>query len=286
MKKLTLSIFVLFLFVSNNFSYSSEGSVAAVKEDKELTLGLLPYVSASRLIKTFLPLKRYLEKVTSYDITFVTAPTFDKFISRTSSPQYDIVFTAPHFALLAETKSDYKRLARFSRELAACIFVPKGSKVKDLSELKGLTVSTPNALAIVSVLGEVMLKEAALSPAKDIEFIRTPSHNNVIISVLKKSSDAGVVASTVYEQFVSKVKNRNKFHLLGCSESVPTAMFLANSSLSKKERGIIKKALLDFPESTDGKVFFKSTPFKGMKLIDDQDMKELKKYLGELTLKL
>ena len=280
-----LIFILLFLFVSN-VAMSSESKSVDVGSNKEIELGLLPYVSASRLIKTFLPLKRYLEKVTSYEVTFVTAPTFEKFVGRTNNNQYDIVFTAPHFALFAEKTSDYKRLARFSRELAACVFVDKNSAIGSLSELKGLTVSTPNFLAIVSVLGEVMLKEAGLSPLKDVAFIRTRSHNNVIISVANKMSEAGIVASTVYEQFISKARNRNKFRLLGCSESVPTAMFLANSSLSKKENTMFKKALLEFPESSEGKLFFKNTPFKGMKLINDGDMKELERYVGELKAKL
>jgi len=281
MNKILFSVVTIFMFVICASSQSEE-----IKDKKEIRFGLLPYVSVTRLIKTFLPLKVYLERNTSYEVTFLTAPTFAKFVERTQSHQYDIVFTAPHFALLAVQMADYGRLVRFSRELAACVFVPRDSQAKSLMDLKGATISTPDSLAIVSVLGEAMLKNDKLQSTVDVGFKRTPSHNNVIISVANKSSEAGIVASTVYEQFVSKGINKDKFTVLRCSEPVPTAMFLANKSMSGKDKEILMTALMGFSQSTDGKLFFKRTPFKGMKMIKDNDMKILEKYMDELKARL
>lgn len=277
---------LLVFFMGMIFFACSPINAKEVEKKKELKFGLLPYISSIRLIKTFLPLKQYLEKSTSYAVTFLTAPTFEKFVERTQEQRYDIVFTAPHFALLAEERAGYERLARFSRELTACVFVRKDSKVKSLADLKGSAISTPDSLAIVSVLGEVMFKNAGLVSAEDVKFVRTPSHNNAIISVASKSSEAGIVASTVYEQFVSKGFNKNKFKLLNCSEAVPTAMFLVKGSVSEEDKDMLMKVLLTFSQSRDGKVFFKKTPFKGMRPVADHDMKVLEKYMAELKARL
>jgi len=273
MNRILVSIVLVALFSS---SVSAEG--AATK--KELKIGLLPFVSATRLIKLFLPLKSHLEENGGYQVTFVSAPNFRKFLTRTHEQAYDFVFTAPHFALLAEREFGYQRLARFSRQLKACIFVRQNSPINKLNDLKGSVVSTPGPLAIVSVLGEVMLNNKNLELPGSVSFLRTPSHNNAIISVVNEDADAGIVSLPVFKFYTSK--EENKIKLLECSESIPSPMFLASKSMKASDRNVLALTLLDFPNSQYGKKFFEKTPYKSMKAISDEDMRLLEKYLETL----
>jgi len=219
-------------------------------------------------------------------VIFLTAPTFKKFVERTTAREYDLVFTAPHFALLAEQADKYKRMARFTRELSACVFVAADSKAKFLVDLKNKTISTPHSLAIVSVLGESMMREAGLNLNSEVAFLRTPSHNNVMLSVANHGSEAGVVAAGIFEQFTAKRRNKDKFRLLSCSEPVPAAMFIANPKMPANESAKLAKVLLDFPLSLEGRRFFSSTPFRGMESINDADMLGVEKYIKDLKVLL
>jgi len=275
MNKIFFPVVLVILFISS-VSVNAEDGV----EKKELKVGLLPFVSATRLIKLFLPLKKHLEQNGGYRVTFVSAPDFRKFLKRTHNQEYDFVFTAPHFALLAEQEFGYQRLARFSRQLKACIFVRQNSPINKLVDLKGSVISTPGPLAIVSVLGEVMLNSRNLNQSKSVNFLRTPSHNNAIISVVNEDADAGIVSLPVFKFYISK--EENKIKLLECSEAIPSPMFLASKPMNGRDREILASVLLDFPNSQHGKNFFEKTPYKSMEAISDKDMALLEKYLGTL----
>jgi len=274
MNKIFFPVVLVVLFM---FPVHAHAENVAIK--KELKVGLLPFVSATRLIKLFLPLKKHLEESGGFRVTFVSAPDFRKFLIRTRNQEYDLVFTAPHFALLAEREFGYQRLAKFSRQLKACIFVRQNSSVNTLADLKGLVVSTPGPLAIVSVLGEVMLS-SSMNQLGSVSFLRTPSHNNAIISVVNEDADAGIVSLPVFKFYTSKAENKIK--LLKCSESVPSPMFLANKLMSVHDREVLSAVLLDFSSSQFGKDFFENTPYESMAVISDKDMELLEKYLGTL----
>jgi len=269
------------------FSFSTVQADSSLLEANKKTIkfGLIPYVSSTRLIKIFLPLKKHLERLAPYEIVFLTAPNFKKFFDRTQDQQYDVVFTAPHLGLMAEEVYGYQRLARFSRDLNACVFSCLDSKLDSLVDLKNKLVSTPDPLALVSVLGEFMLKKNGLKESENINYLRTPSHNNAIISVASNVADAGIVASGIYESFIAKGGGK-KTKILKCSEPVPTAMFFANQSLDLKDRELLMASLLSFPESDLGRQFFQDTPFLGIQAINDSDMQKLEKYMDELKARL
>jgi ABC-type phosphate/phosphonate transport system substrate-binding protein len=67
-------------------------------------MGVLPYLSGERLFEVFLPMKDYLEVQLKRRIVMSTAPDFKTYVQRAARGDYDIYQTAPHFALLAETR--------------------------------------------------------------------------------------------------------------------------------------------------------------------------------------
>ncbi|MDH5218666.1 MAG: phosphate/phosphite/phosphonate ABC transporter substrate-binding protein, partial [Gammaproteobacteria bacterium] len=174
------------------FSFFSHSHAETIKTTNELTLGVFPYISSTRLIRLYMPLTQYLESKTNKKVRLLSAPDFKTFIQRTNTQQYDIIYTAPHFALLAEQQKKYKRLSRFSRDLTGTLFVNADSPITRIEELEGKTVSMPDELAIISVMGEVHLKKNGLYVGRNISLLNTPTHNNAIISVNNNTASAGI----------------------------------------------------------------------------------------------
>jgi phosphonate transport system substrate-binding protein len=217
-RRLVLPIFAAFL-----------AAPAHAAEPPPLQMGVLPYLSSERLFKNFLPLKDYLEAQLKRRIVMSTAPNFNIYVQRAARGDYDIYLTAPHFALLAETEQDYRRVSRFTRELTGDLVLRRDSAVRRVEDLRGLSVITPDALAITSLLGEQLLKEHGLSPGLDYRLERSASHNNAIMTVYRSGADAALTESAIFEQLTSEV--RRELRVLARTHRVPHIMVMAHSRL-------------------------------------------------------
>ena len=276
-KGLISVLIILFGLIQHSHAETSDSS-------KELTLGVFPYISSTRLIRLYMPLTEYLESKTNKKVRLLSAPDFKTFVQRTESQQYDIIYTAPHFALLAEQQKKYKRLSRFSRDLTATLFVNKDSPITRIEELEGKTISMPDKLAIVSAMGEVHLRKKGLKVGQNVSLLNTPTHNNAIISVKNNTASAGIIASPVFD--IYNKKNKGKLKPIEQTKQVPSAMFMVSTKVGNKDSRKLNEAMGDFTNSKYAEKFFAGTPMVGVKPISDTDMRAVAKYVDLLKQRL
>ena len=242
-----------------------------------LQMGVLPYLSTGRLFEKFLPLKDYLETQLQRRIVLSTAPDFNTYVQRAAQGEYDIYFTAPHFALLAETDQGYRRLGRFTRELDGVIVVRGDSAVQRPEDLRGRTVITPPRLAIISMLGERLLRDHGLLSGKDYALQHTTSHDNAILSVYHRTVDAALIGRALFEQSSPAVAR--ELRILASTRTVPHIMVMAHPRLTPAEYGQLKRALLAFTHNGPGQKFFESSGLGDIGIITDADMNRLRPFL-------
>jgi len=272
--------FVVILFISFLVPLTCLADTDSSHNKQTLTFGLLPYISTHKLIETFLPLKNYLEKELNRPVKLVTAPSFREYLKRSLDGEYDIYHSAPHFAVLAELDYGHRRLSRYARLLDGSILVVKNGPVKSIKDLKGKTMITPPRLSLVSMLGEVFVKDNNLQPGKDITISQTSSHTNAILSVAKGKTEAAVVASGIFEGMSKDVKS--KLTILAKTRQVPHVMFTANSKLPEDVYLAVKTAMLNFTAEGPGKVFFEKTKRINMTNTTDDDINSLRPYVDIL----
>jgi len=238
-----------------------------------IRLGLLPYLSLKALMRTYHPLVNFLEDRLKRHVIVVTARNFETYIRRTAEYRYDICLTAPHFAALAEQRFHYRRLARYARELDGVIVVRKDSPYRRIEDLRGRVFATPDRLAIITILGESVLKAHHLVPHRDITVRYTPSHNNALISVAEGTADAAISEAATYDKI--GIRTKEKLRILSRTRKIPHVMFMAGPGLSNQDYRLLKKALLDYSAEGAGRSFFRETGYGDMIPISDQDMERL-----------
>jgi len=264
---------LLMVYVVSMLMCLSSPLFAHEQQKHALVMGILPYLSSSELIRVWDPFVRYLERDTGHKIQIASAPDFDTYIKRAATGQYDIYLTAPHFALLAEEKHNYRRIARLKRELYGVIVVGRNSTIKRFADMGGKVLATPDKLAVITMLGEATLKEYGQHSNKDITVKYTPSHNNALLSVIRGTADAAVSSAAVYERLSPSKKKR--LRLLGKTQTVPHMMFLAGPSLSDKTYQTISSSILQFPSKAVGKAFFEMSGYGDITQITNHDMQRL-----------
>ena len=253
---------------------SLQASVANETNPRSLQLGLLPYLSPEALIATHRPLVEYLERRLQRPVTVLTAPDFHTYLQRALADHYDLYFTAPHFAALAESRYRHRRLARWSKELYGTMVVAKQSAYQHIEGLRGTIIATPDPLAVITILCELTLIEYDLVPGEDVTMKYLPSHNSALLAVAEGRAEMAVSSNIVYASLDPALKNQ--LRLLMKTKEIPAAMFMAKPSMRELEYQELKAVLLDYPsDKTASATFFKVTGIRGIIPISDNDMKVL-----------
>lgn len=222
-------------------------------------------------------MKDYLEGQLKRRIVLSTAPNLKTYFQRAARGDYDFYFTAPHLALLAEKDYGHRRVSRFSQELNGIVVVRHDSPLQRIQDLRGRTVVAPDDLAIIAILGENLLKQSGLLPIKNYRLLRTPFHNNALLTVHRRNADAALVGSGILKQLSTEVTQ--EIRILARTRAVPNIMVMTPPRLAAAEYTRLKSAVLAFTRDGAGRKFFAATNFGNMQPITDADMARLQPYL-------
>lgn len=250
---------------------------APIAEAPPLQMGVLPFLSTEQLFRFFTPMRLYLEQKLGRQVVMSTAPDFRTYIARAAYADYDIYVTAPHFALLAEQESGYRRVARMARLLDAVILVRKDDPAKRIEDLRGRRVASPNKLALTTILGEQILREHGMQGGRDYELQEALSHNNAFIRVVENDADAALTSLAVLEHMPLPVRDR--LRVLISMSQFPYLMIMAGPKLAEADYRALTQALLVFSNEGPGKEFFDFTGNKGIVPITQTDMDVFKPFL-------
>lgn len=262
-------------------------TMANAKENenvKPLRVGMLPSLSLQKLFYRFKPLQAYLKKTLHRPVVLLTATDFETYMKRASKYEYDLYFAAPHMAALAEADSGYRRVSMFTRDLSGYLIVRRTGPIKNIEDLKGRTVSVPEPLAIITMMGEVLLEKHHLYPGKNVRMDYTSTHNNAILALSTGKADAAVVSSAIFD--IARPEIRDKLKILATTTSVSHLMFMASPKLPKQEYRQLKQAMLHFTAKGPGKEFFRRAPYGDMTEIHNADMQNMQAYIKKLKQRL
>ncbi len=265
-------LFALLLMLNAAVAAASQG-------DKPLEFGVFPNLSARTVVAIYQPLRSYLEKHLGRPVRIYTAPTFKDFIERSLKKEYDLMLAAPHFARLAETDAGYVPLAVYSRELRAILVVPKDSPYKTVADLKGKAVAVPDPLALMSMFAVQMLRDNGLTPGKNVGLINVRGHDNAVLSVIHGESAAAATSAAPLGQMPEDTQSQVR--VLATSDKVPHQAFMASPRLPPTEVEQLRKLLLDFARSPEGRTFLEVNQFGGLRPLGRGELKQLDPYATE-----
>ena len=224
---------------------------------KGLVFGFLPILSTEKLVARFGPLVDYLEQQLGQPIRFETAPDYPEFVRRTDvEKRYDIVFTAPHLYYLAQRKANYRVIVRVGApQMQALIVATKASGITDLAGLKGHSLATPAAESLGTALVRATLRDAGISPDKDLRLVITPTHNASLLTAYKGITDAAALMVPPYKRANAEV--RAQMVVLAETRGVPHMPIAISARFPADLEPKLQHALLSLKDSDDGRALLK-----------------------------
>ncbi len=175
--------------------------VALPASADELTFGIVPQESLSRLAEQWTPLLQYLSGVTGTDIRFASAPDIPTFEQRLLKGEYDIAYMNPYHYVEFSQSPGYRAIAREGGKLiTGIVVVPENSPVTDLAELANDVIAFPAPAAFAATIlvrAELEQREIPYTP----RFVS--SHQSVYLNVANGFAGAGGGIERTYGAAVS-----------------------------------------------------------------------------------
>lgn len=259
------------------------------KNPESLTLGFMPYLTASQLTNKYTPLADYLSEKLEIPVTLKIAKNYDEHILDVGEDKIDIAFLggSPYIKIV-EKYGKKPLLVRYEilgkPTFHSVIVVSKSSKLNDLKELIGKKVAFGDASSTLSAqVPRYMLAQAGvpLDKLAGHEFLN--NHENVVYGVILGDYAAGALAEEVFIEYQKK-----GIKVLATSPPISTHVFVANSHLPGALVDKIRQVLLDLKQDPQGqevlaKMGKEMTGFVPVKDEDYDTLREILKSLSAAT---
>lgn len=240
-----------------------------------LKLGFFPLISTVALFKRFLPLADYLSSELGRPVVLETARDFPTFTLRTAARRYDIVVTAPHFAVRASDSGLYDIRASVRSDVQQLIVVRDDSPIKQVSQLAGARLATPPPRALITMMGHDHLQDIGLTGVRAPEYLPYPSHNAANEAVIGGQADAAIASSNI----VSKALAQGApLRIISRGLKLPNMATLVATDLPDDLADRIEQALVSMSEKPAGQAALKQMAMPGYRQVRAVDYRPARPY--------
>lgn len=237
-KMLVLSLFLLSLLPAS-LSHASE---MASPIHSTMRLGIIPYLSPRNLIKTYQPLKEYLEVSLGRPVEIYTSSSFSQFQAESCMDKFDVVITAAHFARMLENECRYTPLLQFATKGKSLIVTSKARPVTTVSALKQRTIAVPDKLSLASIVALSYLNKQGLNVQSDVKLMVVPSFVSAILAVQNGEAAAAITAAAVLEKMPPELQN--SVTQLTDAGTFANLVILSAQGTDKQEISTLRKFML------------------------------------------
>lgn len=249
---------------------ASEKDKAYVPE--KLTVQFVPSQAAETLEAKAKPLEKLLSKELGIPVEVSVSTDYNTIIEAMDSKQVDVWFLPPNAYVLAHEQSGAKVLLQAQRygieqpggkktdELVdsykSMIVVKKGSKIKELKDLKGKKIATQDVTSSAGyVWPAAEMKKAGVDIEKsDITTVQVKGHDQAILSVLNGDVDAAFVFEDARNNVVKDVPTIfDEVEPMYTTAPIPNDTVTVRADMSDDWNTKIQDAFINIGKSEEGK---------------------------------
>lgn len=248
------------------------------QQTDKMVFGILPSRSTITMFNRFAPLRDYLAAQLNKQIIFETAPDYDIFLHRSRYRKYDFILTAPHFALLTMDSGHYEIAATYRDPLAAVILTRNDSKLKNLTDLAGKTISIPPDRAIITMAGKYYLMKSGLTGNNEPVYRSYTTHSASLHAMLSGETDAAIISNNVSRH---AIKKKQPVRIISRSPNIPGMAILVAKNLPEKSRNNFSHLLLNMHNSSEGRQVLKKINYPGYRKASPKEFDSVRLYLNK-----
>jgi ABC-type phosphate/phosphonate transport system substrate-binding protein len=205
-------------------------------------------------------------------------PAYDDVRAGLARQAYDLAFIHPAHVAMAEIKvGRYRPVAWTSgyTDYAVSLLAKGDEPVRDLNDLKGRKLVTPDPDSITAVMVRAMLRTQNLR-SDDLKILTTRYQDAVPFYLEYGFANVGATAANA----VVKGWTDKGGKVVLRSRGVPIKQFIASSRLTSEERERIRDVLIGLPQSEPGRRALTASGYKAFVATDAEVEEKTIAWLG------
>lgn len=265
-------------------------SATAAVQARDLVLGLIPADNNEEMIKTFEPMRAYLEKKLGQKVKMFTATDYAGVIEAMKKKRVDIAWFGPLSYYLAEQEAGAEAFAVGVREgsnsstYKSIIVTPCDSGIKSIMDLKGKNVAFVDpASTSGGLMPSYMVKQATGKMPQDFfgKFTYAGSHDAAELAVKNKTVDAAADNDITYPKMLEKgLISKESNCIIAESAPLPGSPLVYRGDLPKKLKTQIREAILNADKEIKVTGYGKISHYVAVEPKDYQMIRNMVKELG------
>lgn len=265
-------------------------SAAGVASARELVMGLIPADNNEEMIKTFEPMRAYLEKKLGQKVKMFTATDYAGVIEAMKKKRVDIAWFGPLSYYLAEQEAGAEAFAVGIREgsnsptYKSIIVTPCDSGIKSIMDLKGKSVAFVDpASTSGGLMPTYMVKQATGMMPQEFfgKFTYAGSHDAAELAVKNKTVDAAADNDITYPKMLEKgLITKESNCIIAESTPLPGSPLVYRGDLPKKLKAEIRDAILNADKEIKVTGYGKISHYVAVGPKDYQAIRDMVKELG------
>ncbi|OGS90811.1 MAG: phosphonate ABC transporter substrate-binding protein [Gallionellales bacterium GWA2_59_43] len=242
------------LILSTMIGASLIGATSAAQA-RDLVMGLIPAENNEEMIKTFEPMRVYMEKKLHMKVKLFTATDYAGVIEAMKKKRVDVAWFGPLSYYLAEMEAGVEAFAVGIRQgsdshtYKSLIITPCDSGYKSIMDLKGKNVAFVDpASTSGGLMPSYMVKKATGQMPQEFfgKFTYAGSHDAAELAVKNKTVDAAADNDITYPKMLAKgLITKESNCILAESSPLPGSPLVYRGDLPKKLKAEIKEAVLN-----------------------------------------
>jgi len=241
--------------------------------EKRYLFGVVPQQAASKLVKHWNPILKYLKGKTGISLTFATAKNIPSFEAACKIARYDFSYMNPYHYIVFHKTSGYQAIAKAkNKQIKGIVVIEKHTRADNLYDLAKKIVAFPSPKAFAAS----MLPRSALTKS-NIPFTAkyVQSHDSVYRNVAAGNYIAGGGVKRTFKALHKNV--RDKLKILWTSEGFTPHAFAAHSRVPKDVVRKVQTALIQMSDDPKGRALIKKLKLNGIEAAQNSDWDDVRK---------
>lgn len=221
---------------------------------KTLVMGLIPAENNEEMVKTFEPMRAYLEKKLGQKVKVYTATDYAGIIEAMKRKRVDVAWFGPLSYYLAEQEAGAEAFAVGIREgstshtYKSVFIAPCGNGIRSIQDMKGKSVAFVDPASTSGGLMPTYMvkKETGMMPQEYFgKFVYSGSHDAAELAVKNKTVDAAADNDITYEKMLAKgLISKDTNCIVKESDPLPGSPLVYRKDLPADQKKKIQDAIL------------------------------------------
>jgi len=226
-----------------------------------VTEGVTYQATPKEIRDRFTPLAEVLSRTLHRNVRTVIVPSYDDRRAGLARQEYDIAFVHPAHVAMAEIKAGRYKAAAWTvgyTDYSVSLMMKPVQSLKNIGDLKGTTIVTPDPDSITAVMVRAMLRDQKFGTS-DVKVVTTRYQDAVPFYLEHGFAQVGATAA----KSVVKAWTDKGGKVLTQSRPVPIKQVIVSTRVPASEQERIREELIALSQSKPGQAALTTLGYRG-----------------------